>query len=249
MGSIKPFTQRRVTKYTETNAELKETPELRALRDETNALPGTMDVIEKDTPIRLMQTTPGEAQFLAMLIGLTGAKNIIEVGTFTGYGSLAIAQAMPPDGKLIACDISKEYTDIGKKYWKKAGVSDRIDLKLAPAQETLRKLLEDGGEGKYDLIFIDADKKNYKVYYEYALRLLRPGGLIVLDNMLWSGRVANPACKDADTLALRELNDVISHDTRLKMSNVLPVFDGLTIAQKKGFEQTIAQESKAPRTR
>lgn len=169
---------------------------------------------------------------LAILTQSVMTKKAIEVGTFTGYTALKIAQALPKNGKLVCCDISTEWTDIGRKYWKEAGVTDRIDLRIAPALDTLGALLTNGEEGTYDFAFIDADKVGYDSYFEACLKLLRPGGLIVLDNMLWDGAVADPTVQDPTTTAIRKLNEKISKDTRVD-SCLMTVGDGLMLARKK----------------
>jgi predicted O-methyltransferase YrrM len=181
---------------------------------------------------RSMQIAPEQGQFMALLARLVGARRCIEVGVFTGYSSLAVALALPDDGRIVACDVSEEWTSIARRYWQRAGVADRIDLRLAPALETLDSLLAGGEAGRYDLAFIDADKTRYGDYYERVLQLLRPGGLVVIDNTLWSGRVADPAVTDADTVALRELNERLLRDERVDLS-LVPIGDGLTLARKR----------------
>jgi len=178
-----------------------------------------------------MQIGADQAAFMALLARAIGAKHCIEVGTFTGYSALAVAAALPEDGKLVCCDISAEWTAIARRYWLEAGIADRIDLRLAPALDTLRELARDG-RGSYDFAFIDADKSNYGAYYEACLDLLRPGGLIVLDNMLWSGRVADPTHHDADTDALRALNAKIDIDGRVDAS-LLTIGDGVMLVRKR----------------
>ncbi|HEX6834096.1 MAG TPA: class I SAM-dependent methyltransferase [Rudaea sp.] len=177
-----------------------------------------------------MQIGPDQAAFLALLVRAIGTKRCIEVGTFTGYSALAVAAALPADGKLVCCDISEEWTAIARRYWAQAGVADRIDLRLAPALDTLRALAADG-LGSYDFVFIDADKTGYDAYYEACLTLVRPGGLIALDNMLRSGRVADPAERDASTAALRALNAKLRDDTRVD-AVLLPLADGVTLVRK-----------------
>jgi len=178
-----------------------------------------------------MQISPEQGQFMALLVKLTGARRAIEIGVFTGYSALTVALALPDDGRLLACDISDEYTRTAKPYWQQAGVAHKIDLQLAPALSTLDAQLAAGAAGQYDFAFIDADKTSYDAYYECCLRLLRPGGLIAIDNTLWSGSVALPA-KDADTAALQQLNAKLHHDERVDLS-LLPVGDGLTLARKR----------------
>jgi O-methyltransferase len=169
---------------------------------------------------------------LAMLVQLLGAKSCLEVGTFTGYSSLWVASALPPDGKLICCDISKEYTALARKYWAMTGLAAKIDLRLGAAMDTLDALLGNGWAGRIDYAFIDADKANYDAYYEASLKLLRPGGLIAIDNTLWDGKVADPQVIDPDTIALRELNKKLYADSRVSLS-FLPLADGLTLALKR----------------
>ena len=169
---------------------------------------------------------------LPLLAELIGARRALEVGTFTGYSSLVVALAMPADGKLVACDVSEEFTAIARRYWARAGVAAKIDLRLAPALDTLGKLLADGGAGTFDLAFIDADKKEYDGYYEAVLKLLRPGGLLLIDNVLWDGAVADPKKRDSDTLAIRALNKKLHDDKRISLS-LIPIGDGLTLARKR----------------
>ena len=178
-----------------------------------------------------MQIAPEQGQFMAFLIKLIGARKCLEVGVFTGYSTLAVAQALPEDGKIIACDINQEWTDIARKYWQEANVMHKIDLRLAPAAETLQKLLEQGQQCSYDFAFIDADKTGYDNYYELTLKLLRSGGMIILDNTLWGGSVADVAIQDADTQAIRAINIKIKNDRRVDMS-LLPLADGLTLVRK-----------------
>ena len=183
-------------------------------------------------PMAMMQIGPEQGQFMGLLVELTGAKRAIEVGTFTGYSSLSVALAMPADGRLIACDVSEEYTNIARRYWAKAGVAGKIELKLGPAVATLDGLLAAGGAGSFDFAFIDADKPNYLQYYERCLKLLRQGGLLAIDNVLWGGDVADPEKNDADTTAIRALNDKVAADERVSLS-LLPLGDGLTLARKR----------------
>ena len=178
-----------------------------------------------------MQISPEQASFMAFLVQVLGVHRTIEVGTFTGYSALAVAQALPEDGLLIACDVSEEWTDIGKKYWKQAGVDHKIDLRLAPAVDTLENLLADGAAGEFDFAFIDADKGNYANYYELCLSLLRVGGVIAVDNVLWGGRTADLSLQDASTVAIRNLNTLIASDNRVT-STMLPIGDGLTLVRK-----------------
>ena len=200
---------------------LREPPLLAELRAETAKL-----------PMAGMQISPEQGQFMALLAELIGARRAIEVGTFTGYSALCVAQALPPDGKLIACDISEEFTSVARRYWAKAGIADRIELRLAPALDTLKSLLAGGGAGSFDFAFIDADKTQYVAYYEAILKLLRPGGLMTIDNVLWSGAVADGRKRDADTVALRTLNEKLRTDKRISLS-MLPIGDGLTLARKR----------------
>jgi predicted O-methyltransferase YrrM len=179
-----------------------------------------------------MQIGPDQAAFLAVLVRSSGARRCIEIGTFTGYSALAIAAALPNDGRLVCCDISEEWTAIARKYWSSAGVSGRIDLRIAPALDTLKTMLARGEAGHYDFAFIDADKSGYDAYYETCLKLLKPGGLVVLDNMLWSGRVADPDHHDADTDAIRALNAKIRADNRVDAA-LLTIGDGVMLARKR----------------
>ncbi len=190
------------------------------LRRETHALPNGGMISGSDV-----------GALLGILAKTLNAKKAIEVGTFTGYTAFKIASSLPPDGKLICCDINAEWTAIGKKYWQEAGIHNRIDLRLAPALETLNALVADRMSGKFDFAFIDADKTSYDSYYEVCLQLLRPGGLIVLDNMLWSGAVTDPAANDESTTALKNLNLKVSKDPRVR-SVLLTVGDGLMLAYK-----------------
>ncbi|MGE3298497.1 MAG: O-methyltransferase [Porticoccaceae bacterium] len=179
-----------------------------------------------------MQIAPEQGQFMTLLARLLGARQALEIGVFTGYSALCVAAALPADGRLIACDISAEYTRIAQEYWARAGVADRIDLRLAPASETLAALLAEGAAGSFDLAFIDADKTGYAGYYEQCLALLRPGGLIVVDNVLWNGRVLDAASADEDTLAIRAFNRRIHKDARVDLS-LVPVGDGLSLLRKR----------------
>ncbi|MDJ0806493.1 MAG: class I SAM-dependent methyltransferase [Gammaproteobacteria bacterium] len=178
-----------------------------------------------------MQIAPEQGQFMALLVELIGARQIIEIGTFTGYSALCMAQAMPDHGRLVCCDTSEEWTDIARTFWHEAGIEHRIQLHIAPALETLERLLGESESNRFDMAFIDADKTNYLNYYERCLQLLRPNGLILFDNTLWGGAVANPEDQDADTQALRELNDRLHTDERVNIS-LVPIGDGLTLARK-----------------
>ena len=200
---------------------LDENPVLKRLREET-----------ENHPFALMQICPEQGALMANLVRLISAKKAIEVGTFTGYSALAVALALPEDGYLLACDISEEFTSIGKPYWEEAGVSENIDLQIAPAIETLKSKIEDGESNTYDFAFIDADKINYLKYYELCLDLIRPGGVIAIDNVLWGGSVIDSARTDDDTKAIREINDFIVSDKRVNIS-MIPVGDGVTLAVKK----------------
>lgn len=196
---------------------------LRRLREETARFPDSG-----------MQITPEQGQFMAMLIRLIGARMVLEVGVFTGYSSLAMLLALPAVGRLVACDISESWTTIARRYWKLAGVEARVDLHIGPALSTLEGLLAEGRASQFDLAFIDADKTGYDAYYERSLELVRPGGLIVIDNLLWGGKVADPASSDADIVAIRALNAKLRDDPRVAFS-LLPVADGLGLAMKTGF--------------
>jgi predicted O-methyltransferase YrrM len=196
-------------------------PVLQRLREETAKL-----------PMAGMQIGPDQGQFMGLLAKLIGAKRCIEVGVFTGYSSLSVALALPEDGRIIALDVSEEWTAIARRYWKEAGVEHKIDLRLGPAAATLDTLISLQEAGRYDMAFIDADKGNYLAYYERCLVLLRAGGLIVVDNTLWSGDVADPANQKPDTVALRAFNDALHHDERIDLA-LLPVGDGVTLARKR----------------
>ena len=193
----------------------------RRLREETQQLENAQ-----------MQIGPDQGQFMQLLVQVLRAQKTLEVGVFTGYSALWVALGLPDNGKIIACDISEEYTAVGRRYWKQAGVDKKIDLRLGPALETLDELLKTGEAGTFDFAFIDADKSNYENYYERALQLLRGGGLIAIDNTIWSGKVADPSAQDVDTLAIRRLNGKLLHDERVTLS-MLTVGDGLTLAMKR----------------
>ncbi len=180
-----------------------------------------------------MQVSPEQGQFMALLIQLLGATKTLEIGVFTGYSSLWVALALPANGKVTACDVSEEWTSVARRYWQQAGVMDKVDLHLAPALETLDKLLATGQAGSFDFAFIDADKGNYLHYYERSLQLLRPGGLIAIDNVLWAGQVAEPQVQDESTKAIRAFNQKLHHDPRISLS-LVPIGDGLTLALKQG---------------
>ena len=184
-----------------------------------------------ELPEHNMQISPEQGQFMALLVGLIGARRALEIGTFTGYSALAVALALPDDGKLIACEISKEYTVIGRRFWQEAGLDTNIDLKIGLALDTLDGLITERQAETYDFAFIDADKVNYQNYFDRALILLRPGGLIAVDNVLWNGAVADPRNTTKDTEAIREFNAELGDDTRVAISMV-PIGDGLTLARK-----------------
>lgn len=184
-----------------------------------------------ELPMAMMQIGPDQGAFMAMLVKLTGAKRVLEIGVFTGYSSLSMALALPADGRLIALDISKDFTDRARTYWKDAGVEAKIDLRLGPAIDSLDRMIA-ANESPFDFAFIDADKSNYDAYYERALKLLKPGGLIALDNMLWGGLVADLSATDADTAALRALNAKIQADSRVDMA-MATVGDGVMLAHKR----------------
>jgi predicted O-methyltransferase YrrM len=183
-------------------------------------------------PMVQMQISPEEGQFMALLMHLIGARRTIEVGVYTGYSSLSVALALPDDGRIIACDVNEEWTSIARRYWQAAGVEHKIDLRLRPALETLDSLIATGQGSRFDFMFIDADKTNYAHYYERALVLVRPGGLIAIDNVLWSGKVLDESVKDEDTKALRAFNEKLHRDDRVWLT-MLAVRDGLTLACKK----------------
>ena len=199
---------------------LREHPAQAALREATAAHPQAG-----------MQIAPEQGQFMALLVKLLGVRRAIEIGTFTGYSALSVALALPDEGRLLACDVSDDFTRVGRPYWQQAGVAHKIELVLAPALQTLDQRLAAGEAGSHDFAFIDADKTNYDAYYERCLQLLRPGGLIAIDNTLWSGAVARPAQSD-DTAALQALNAKLHHDERIDLS-LLPLGDGLTLARKR----------------
>ena len=194
---------------------------LRQLREETAKLPQSR-----------MQISPEQGALMAMLVGLMGARRCLEVGTFTGYSALSVALALPADGRLVCCDLSREWTDVARRYWDSAGVADRVDLRIGPAIDTLDALLAEDGADSFDFAFIDADKPSYDDYYERALRLVRRGGVIAIDNVLWSGAVIDPADETADTQAIRALNDKISSDERVDVV-LVPIGDGLTLARRR----------------
>lgn len=202
------------------SVSLREPALLKELRERTASLPNAR-----------MQISPEQGQFMHWLVTTIGARRTLEIGVFTGYSALITALALPGDGKIVACDISDEYTAVGREFWQRAGVADRIDLRLRPALETLQQLLDDGEAGQYDFAFIDADKENYLGYYEKVLQLLRRGGVIAVDNVLWSGRVLDHSIQDSSTIAVREFNAAVAHDQRVAIS-LLPIGDGLTLLRK-----------------
>ena len=186
-----------------------------------------------DMEERAMQIAPEQGQFMQMLVRLIGAKNTIEIGVFTGYSSLAIALALPEDGRIVACDVNPQYTSVAEKFWVNAGVREKIDLRIGPAKDTLSELIShDGLANTFDFAFIDADKVNYDHYYEFCLQLVRPGGLITIDNVLWGGTVSNDDINDVDTNSIRALNDKLHQDERIEIS-LVPIGDGLTLAMKR----------------
>ena len=203
------------------DVSLREPDVLRRLREETAKIPAAA-----------MQIAPEQGQFMALLVEVMGARNAIEVGTFTGYSSLSVALALPPGGRLVTCDVNAESTAVARRYWAEAGVADRIDLRLGPALETLDGLVADGQAGSFDFAFIDADKKTYDAYYERILTLLRPGGLVGIDNVLWNGSVIDTAKQDKATRAIRAFNKKIHADPRVSLS-LVPIGDGLTLARKR----------------
>ena len=200
---------------------VREPPLLARLREETATL-----------PLANMQSGPEQGQFMAFLVESIGARLALELGTFTGYSALWIAGALPADGCLICCDIDAEAAAIAQRYWREAGLADRIRLRLGPARDTLTALEREYAPGSFDFVFIDADKTDQDNYYESALRLVRPGGLMLIDNVLWSGRVADPACTDPTTAAIDRLNRKLHDDPRIGLS-LLPLGDGLTLARKR----------------
>lgn len=200
---------------------LREPPILQELHKVTAALASSQ-----------MQIAPEQGQFMALLIKLMGARRTIEVGVYTGYSSLAVALALPDDGQIIACDINEEWTAIAREYWRKANIAHKVDLRIAPANETLQELIDEGEIESFDFAFIDANKNGYIEYYEQCLRLIRQGGLILLDNTLREGKVADSNCDDRTTCAIRAINEKLKHDQRVDIS-LLPIGDGVTLARKK----------------
>ncbi|MEE8352151.1 MAG: class I SAM-dependent methyltransferase [Rhodospirillales bacterium] len=203
------------------SVSLRETDVLSRLRQETAAMPQ-----------HNMQISPDQGQFMGLLVELLGAEKCLEVGTFTGYSALAVAMRLPENGRLLACDISEEFTDHAKPYWREAGVDGKIDLRIGPALDTLDALIEAGEKATFDFAFIDADKVNYLNYFQRALDLIRTGGLIAIDNVLWSGAVIDQARTDEDSEAIRTFNKALATDSRVSIS-MLPIGDGLTLARKR----------------
>ncbi|QSV53945.1 MAG: SAM-dependent methyltransferase [Dolichospermum sp. UKL201] len=203
------------------SVSLREPTILTQLRQETAQMPRS-----------IMQISPEQGQFMALLVKLIGAKKTLEVGVFTGYSSLVVALALPADGKIVACDVSEEYTSVARRYWQEAGVADKIDLHIAPALETLDKLLTAGEAGTFDFAFIDADKSNYDNYYEQCLELIRPGGLIAIDNVLWSGKVADTEIQDNQTNKIRALNRKLHEDSRITLS-LVPIGRRINLSDEK----------------
>ena len=212
------------------------------MNDALDAYLGRVSLRETDVQQRLreetavleyagMQISPVQGQLMRMLAGLVGARRAIEVGVFTGYSALSVALALPDDGELVACDVNEEWTAIARRYWSEAGVDSKIRLEIAPAVETLDNLIREGRSGEFDIAFIDADKTSYDLYYERCLELLRPGGLVLVDNVLWSGKVADETDRSEDTVALRAFNAKLRDDSRVELC-MLPIGDGLTIARK-----------------
>jgi len=203
------------------SVSLREPELLTKLRAETRKL-----------PLAVWQVVPEQGQLMALLVRLIGARRCLEIGTFTGYSSLAVALALPPEGKLLCCDIDPTTTATAREYWQQAGVAHKIELRLAPANETLEALIADGASGSFDFAFIDADKENYDAYFESCLKLLRPGGLAAIDNVLWRGFVTDPHRHDSDTAAIRAFNRKLHHDERIDLS-MLTIGDGMTLARKR----------------
>ena len=202
------------------NVSVRESEVLYALRKETENMEYSQ-----------MQISPEQGSFMAFLVGLINGKRTLDIGVFTGYSALVVASSLPENGYVTACDINTEWTDIAKKYWELANVENKIDLRIAPALETLDGLLSDGCRDRYDFSFIDADKINYQHYYERSLMLIRPGGLIAIDNVLWSGRIIDNQSEDPDTEAIKEFNKNLYQDERVSISMV-PIGDGLTLVRK-----------------
>ena len=200
---------------------LRDRPELKALRDETSAM-----------PMAEMQISPDQGQLMALLVRAVGARRALEVGTFTGYSALVVAAALPEDGRLVACEVSEEFAEVARRHWERAGLAAKIDLRIGPAVDTLAAMIAAGEAGDYDMAFIDADKENYPSYYESCLTLVRQGGLILVDNVLWGGRVVDPSHDEESTRAIRALTRRMHADERIDFS-LLPVGDGLSLAVKR----------------
>ncbi|MCY1042401.1 class I SAM-dependent methyltransferase [Corallococcus sp. bb12-1] len=200
---------------------LREPDVMRRLREKTDAM-----------RMSAMASPPEQAQFVALIAQLIGARHCLEVGVFTGYTSLWLAHAIAPDGRIVCCDVDEKWPRVGMPFWEEAGIADRIDLRIAPALETLAELERSGYADSFDLIFIDADKDNYPAYYDLCLRLVRPGGVMMVDNVLWGGSVINPENQSRDARAVRELNERVFHDDAVAIS-LLPIGDGLTLIQRK----------------
>jgi len=203
------------------SVSLRESDVMRRLREDT-----------ADHPKAEMQIAPEQAQFFRLLMRLLGARRTLEIGVFTGYSALAVAEVLPPGGEVVACDISEEYARTAQQYWREAGVANRIDVRIAPATETLDALLDEGQAGTFDFAFVDADKETYDTYYEQSLRLLRPGGVVALDNVFRGGRVLDPAPEDESVRAIQRLNKKLRDDERVALST-LPLADGVTLAMKR----------------
>lgn len=199
---------------------LREPELLRRLREETAR-----------NPLAQMQIAPEQGQFMRLLVRMLGVRRAIEVGVFTGYSALSVALALPEDGTLVACDVSEDFTAVARRYFEEGGVASKIDVRIAPAVDTLTALRAEGGDGRFDFAFIDADKESYDAYYELCLALLRPGGVIAVDNALWDGRVADPSCDDPGTVAIRALNAKVGSDPRVEVS-LVPIGDGVLLARK-----------------
>jgi predicted O-methyltransferase YrrM len=215
MAGRAPFLPEAISRYIAEHA-VREPAILQELREATRKVPSSG-----------MQIGADQGQLMAMLVQLAGAKRCLEIGTYTGYSALAVALALPADGRIVCCDVSEEWTAVGRPFWKKAGVERKIDLRIGPALETLKTLA-----APFDFVFIDADKENYAAYYERCLALVRPGGLIVVDNVLWSGEVANPRANDAATAALKAFNDLVHRDERVDLA-MLSIGDGVTLLRKR----------------
>jgi caffeoyl-CoA O-methyltransferase len=220
MSSRNNYIQEHIYDYI-LDTSLRDAPLLERLRGETAKM-----------PMGGMQISPDQGQFMALVVKLIGARRILEVGTFTGYSSLVMAQALPADGGIVACDVNEEFTAVARRYWAEAGVEDKIDLRIGPATETLSQMVAEGASGSFDIAFIDADKPNYATYYERSLELVRSGGLIMIDNVLWGGRPADTSEQDEATLAIRALNASLHDDERVDLS-LLSIGDGLTLARRR----------------